>query len=71
MEKYLDITQIVVAGLLVGLILLQQRGAGLGGAFGGLGEFYSTRRGIEKAIFIMTIVAASLFVLLSLLTFVI
>jgi protein translocase SecG subunit len=58
----ITIIQIVLAALLIIAILLQQRGAGLSGAFGGgEGSVYSTRRGAEKIIFISTIVIAVLF----------
>lgn len=56
--------QIVLSVLLVGGIVLQQRGAGLGGAFGG-DNFSSTfykRRGAEKFLFQATIIIAILFV---------
>lgn len=56
--------QIVLSLLLIGGIVLQQRGAGLGGAFGG-DNFSSTfykRRGAEKFLFNATIVIAILFV---------
>jgi protein translocase SecG subunit len=57
----ITIIQLVLAGLLIITILLQQRGAGLSGAFGGEGSVYSTRRGAEKIIFIATIAIAILF----------
>lgn len=57
----ITIIQIVLAALLIIAILLQQRGAGLSGAFGGEGSVYSTRRGAEKIIFIATIIIAVLF----------
>ena len=57
----ITIVQIVLAALLIIAILLQQRGAGLSGAFGGEGSVYSTRRGAEKIIFIATIIIAILF----------
>jgi protein translocase SecG subunit len=46
------------------LILMQQRGAGLSGSFGGGGEVYLTRRGIEKTVVNMTVVFIVLFVIL-------
>jgi len=52
----LIILQIVVAILLITAILLQNRGSGLGAAFGGEGNVFSTKRGIEKKLFIFTIV---------------
>lgn len=59
---YIEITLSLL--LIVGIVL-QQRGANLGGAFGG-DNFASTfykRRGAEKFLFIATIVIAILFVL--------
>ena len=58
----ITIVQIILAVLLIIAILLQQRGSGLSGAFGGgEGGAYSTRRGIEKILFRATIVIAVLF----------
>lgn len=62
MIQYLNIAQIFLSILLIAVILLQQRGGGLGSAIGGSAEqFYSTRRGIEKFLFAATIVIAVLF----------
>ncbi len=61
MHIALRVTQIILAVLLVVAVLLQQRGAGLGAAFGGDGGVFHTRRGPEKVIFIATIVLAVLF----------
>jgi len=59
--------QIAVSIALVVLILLQERSAGLSGIFGGEGGgFYQTRRGLEKLIFIATVVLAAVFVALAL-----
>ena len=63
----ITIAQIILAVLLMAGILVQQRGSGLSGAFGGEGNVYSTRRGAEKFIFVSTIVAAVLFLGVSLL----
>jgi len=41
--------------------MIQTRGAGLGGVFGGDGGVYRTKRGAEKSIFIATIILAVLF----------
>ena len=59
--KYINIVQIILSVLLVATILLQQRGGGIGSSFGGGDQFYSTRRGVEKIIFLSTIVIAALF----------
>ena len=58
----ITVTQLVLAALLIVAILLQQRGSGLSGAFGGdSSSGYSTRRGAEKILFRGTIVIAILF----------
>lgn len=44
------------------LVLLQQRGASLGAGFGSSGELYTTRRGLEKSLFVTTIIFACIFV---------
>jgi len=66
MMFWIKISQIVASLLLVLAILLQNRGAGLGGVFGGSGGVYLTKRGIEKKLFIATIILAVIFILLSL-----
>ena len=56
--------QITLSVLLVATILLQQTGAGVGGAFGGSdGSINYTRRGFEKILFRSSIVLGILFVL--------
>ena len=62
----IKIAQVVSALLLMVAILMQSRGAGLGGVFGGSGGVYLTKRGLEKKLFIATIVLAVVFILLSL-----
>ncbi|MCD6232896.1 preprotein translocase subunit SecG [bacterium] len=71
LKNILLIAQIAISSILVILILLQQRGQALGGTFGGGGEFYLKRRGVEKKIFIATIVFAVLFIAASLLRFIV
>ena len=61
MDNALSIIQIILSILLVTTILLQQRGTGLGGAFGGESNIYRSKRGIEKFLFWTTIVLAVLF----------
>ncbi len=61
MRLAFEISQIVVSMLLVGAILLQQRGTGLSATFGGEGNIYRTKRGLERLIFIATIILAFLF----------
>lgn len=66
MLQVLKIIQVVLAILLVVAILSQQRGSGLGLAFGGEGNFYRSRRGIEKVLYLATIIIAILFALCAL-----
>ena len=61
--SFLQATTLVSAILSVLLILLQQRGASLGAGFGSSGELYTTRRGLEKSLFVATIVFVVIFVL--------
>ncbi|HNW71766.1 MAG TPA: preprotein translocase subunit SecG [Candidatus Paceibacterota bacterium] len=62
--KILPYAQIVFSIVLVIAILLQQSGAGLGGALGGGDDtFHHTRRGSEKFLFYLSIVCGILFAL--------
>jgi preprotein translocase subunit SecG len=63
----LVVAQAILAVALIASILLQQRGTGLGGAFGGEVTAYRSRRGIERTLFRLTILLAVLFVIFSLL----
>ncbi len=55
---------IIVSGvLIVASVLLQARGASLGAGFGSSGEFFTTRRGIDKNLYDTTIVLAIIFIL--------
>lgn len=57
----LDLLQLVSGILLILVVLLQQRGTGLGSAFGGEGNVYRTVRGLEKTLAIATVVLAVIF----------
>ena len=59
--KIINISQIAVSILLMISILLQARGAGLSGTFGGEDVSFSTRRGAEKFLFVFTIILAVVF----------
>ena len=61
MTNIINIILIVVSCLLIVAVLLQSRGGGLSNIFGGAGEVYQTRRGIEKAIFVITVILTVLF----------
>lgn len=62
-DTILQFVMIGSAVLMIISILLQQRGASLGAGFGSSGELYTTRRGIDKNLFEVTIVFAVIFVL--------
>ncbi len=68
LSAILPYIQIALSILLVLAIILQQTGAGLGGAFGGSDSSsgFHTRRGFEKVLFNITIILAILFTLTAL-----
>ena len=59
---FLEFVVLVSAILTVFLILVQQRGASLGSGSGSSSELYTTRRGLEKSLFITTIIMVVIFV---------
>lgn len=60
--RFLEILVFISAFLTIILILLQQRGASLGAGSGSSSELYTTRRGLEKSLFVTTIITALIFV---------
>ncbi len=72
LQSLLPGVQVILSVLMIGAIILQQRGAGLGGAFGdsSQGSFYK-RRGAELFLFRASIVLAVLFALSALLALII
>ncbi|MBU1885775.1 preprotein translocase subunit SecG [Patescibacteria group bacterium] len=65
-KNILLISQIVLSILIATLILLQAQGTGLGSTWGGGGETYHTKRGLEKVLFYLTIAAITIFAAVSL-----
>lgn len=66
METFLDIALIITSIGLVASVVLQSKGAGLGGLTGAdMGGVFSARRGIEKTLFRVTIVLSVVFFLLA------
>lgn len=61
----LFILQIIICVLLIVAIVLQMQGSGLSTAFGGAGEFYRSKRSIEKMLVWITIGLAFIFAALS------
>ena len=67
MEIYLDIALIITSIALIASVILQSKGAGLGGLPGSdTGGFFTARRGIEKTLFRITVVLSILFFALTL-----
>jgi protein translocase SecG subunit len=66
MQNVLLISQIILSVLITAAILLQAQGSGLGTTWGGGGETYHTKRGVEKVVFVFTIIAIFAFAALSL-----
>jgi preprotein translocase subunit SecG len=62
----LAVGQLIVSIALILAVLLQSRGSGLGGTFGGDSAVYRSRRGIERRLLQFTIVLIALFSLFSL-----
>ena len=66
MEKFLQISLIITSVALILSVILQSKGAGLGGLTGSdTGGVFTARRGIEKTLFWVTIVFAILFFVLA------
>ena len=66
MALYLDIALIITSIALIASVILQSKGAGLGGLTGGdSGGVFTARRGIEKVLFRVTVGLSILFFLLS------
>ena len=67
MELYLDIALIITSIALIASVILQSKGAGLGGLTGAdTGGIFTARRGIEKTLFRITIGLSVLFAILCL-----
>lgn len=66
MNPLFAVGQMIVGIALMISILLQARGTGLSGAFGGDSAVYRSRRGVERRLWQFTIVLMVLFVLFSL-----
>lgn len=66
MKSTISLIQIILGILLIVVIIIQQKGSGLGTAFGGDLSFYRTKRGAEKLLFYATIAIAVAFILSSL-----
>ncbi len=62
MVDYLNIALIIISVLLILSVILQSKGAGLGGLSGAdSGAVYTARRGVERTLFRLTIVLSVIF----------
>ncbi len=62
---FLVIFQTLIAIGIIVTILLQMQGNGLAQAFGGEGQFYRSKRSVEKLLLRLTVVLTFLFALVS------
>jgi preprotein translocase subunit SecG len=65
LASYLQAAQILLSTLLIVIILMQSRTSGLGSTFGSDSAVFRTRRGLEKTLFEVTLILATIFILLS------
>jgi len=69
LETYLNIALIITSIALIVFVILQSKGAGLGGLTGAdTGGIFTARRGIEKILFRVTIIVGALFFILATVT---
>ncbi len=69
MKIALDIAMIITSIALIASVILQSKGAGLGGLTGGdAGGIFTARRGVEKLLFRVTIILSFVFFFLALLS---
>ena len=62
MVNYLNIALIIISVLLILSVILQSKGAGLGGLSGAdTGSVYTARRGVERTLFRLTIILSVIF----------
>jgi len=68
MKTTLNIIQIVISVALIAAILFQVKGGGIGGIFAQSDSVLRTKRGIERWLFLGTIVLVVIFVALSIIS---
>jgi len=70
-EIILNSIQLILAIIMIIVVLLQQKGTGLSGVFGGSGNVYSTKRGLDKILHYVTIGTVVAFFVVSIIRLVI
>lgn len=69
MGSVVDISLVVISVALIASVILQSKGAGLGGLTGAdTGGIFTARRGVEKTLFYVTIVLSVVFFILAILS---
>lgn len=69
MGNVVDISLVIVSVALILSVILQSKGAGLGGLTGAdTGGIFTARRGVEKTLFYVTIVLSVVFFILAILS---
>jgi preprotein translocase subunit SecG len=69
LETAFNIAQILISAALILVLVLQAKGSGFGSALGGqTTSVFRTRRGVEKTLFNATIVLATVFLAISLIS---
>jgi len=65
METYLNIALIIISVLLIVSVIMQSKGAGLGGLTGAdSGSVFTARRGVERTLHRLTIILSVVFFIL-------
>jgi len=70
-HKIISIIQIASSVVLIVLVMLQQKGGGLSGFLGGSSTNYMKKRGLEKSLHIFTIILMAIFIISSVMIFVV
>ena len=69
MGNVVDISLVIVSVALILSVILQSKGAGLGGLTGAdTGGIFTARRGVEKTLFYVTIILSVVFFILAILS---
>lgn len=69
MGNVVDISLVIVSVALIASVILQSKGAGLGGLTGAdTGGIFTARRGVEKTLFYVTIILSVVFFILAILS---
>ncbi|MBN2256552.1 MAG: preprotein translocase subunit SecG [Anaerolineaceae bacterium] len=67
MKNYLDIALIITSVAMIASIIMQSKGTGIGGLSNvDTGGVFMARRGVEKTLFVITIILAVIFFILTL-----